>query len=84
MEKKSLSNLVPTANSKETSGSYQKPAPRPPVAVVGPSTVAAPFAQDATLPFAQPAQSDLAALDAPDNIANNRMLEDNEYLLDQP
>ena len=45
----------------------QKPAPRPPVAVVGPSTVAAPFAQNA--PVAKPAQSDLAAPDAPDDIA---------------
>ena len=62
----------------------QKPAPRPPVAVVGPSTAAAPCTQNAPPLIAQPAQPDLAALDAPDNIANIRMVEDIEYLLDQP
>ena len=59
----------------------QKNAPRPPVAVVGPSTLSAPNAQNA--PVAQPAQSDLAVPDTPDDIAN-RMVEDNKYLHDQP
>ena len=62
----------------------QKPAPRPPVAVIGPSTAAAPRPQNAPPPIAQPAQPYLAALDAQDNIADNRMVEDMEYLLDQP
>ena len=54
---------------------------RPPVAVVGPSTAAAPLAQNAPPPVAQLAQPDLAALD---NIADNRMVEDIKNLLDQP
>jgi hypothetical protein len=83
VDKKSLSNLIPLIQKRNVVPT-QKPAPRPPVAVIGPSTAAAPRPQNAPPPIAQPAQPHLAALDAQDNIADNRMVEDMEYLLDQP
>ena len=74
-----MSNLVPLIQKMVP---IQKPAPRPPVAVVGPSTIAAPSVRNAAV--AQPAQAALTAQDVPDGIADNRMEEDNEYLLDLP
>ena len=63
----------------------QKPAQKPPVAVVGPSTVAAQFPPSAqTAPLAQPAQAVHAAPALPEGLADDRMEEENEYLLDLP